>query len=108
MSAETTVGVTANAEAQKLQEEIRKTSPEIDFGGKRGNIEFDYAKQTIKSRDKETKIEIDANGVYRIKDLGLRFPDVKSLVRIANITNRFKHQYGSNAAERVKNNLPVV
>jgi hypothetical protein len=35
MSAETTVGVAANAESQKLQEEIRKTSPEIDFGGKR-------------------------------------------------------------------------
>jgi hypothetical protein len=30
------------------------------------------------------------------------------LVRIANITNRFTYQYGSNAAERVKNNLPVV
>ena len=69
ISAATETGIVMTVEAKRIQDEIKKTIPEIDFSGKRGNIEYDYATQTISSRGQKTKVEINESGKYMIKDL---------------------------------------
>ena len=107
ISAGTEAGIAMTVEAKRIQAEIEKTKTSMDFGDIRGDITYDYDSQSITSRGQKTKVEINKSGKYKINGLGLTFPNLKALLWIANISNRFMNEYGANLLQRTANNNPL-
>ena len=73
-------------EVPELQRKIEETKSEVVWQWKRGNIEYNPEKSTIKSRWQEVKIE-EKNGKYFIKWFNYGFTNLKEMLRVANFRN---------------------
>lgn len=76
----------------ELQRKIEETKSDIVWQWKRGNIEYDPEKSTVKSWWQEIKIE-EKNGKYLIKWLDHWFTNLKEMLWIANFRNWTKNKF---------------
>jgi len=76
----------------KIQKLIEGTKDDIVWQWKRGNIEYNPEKSTIKSWNNEVKVE-EKNWKYYLNWLNLAFSNVKELVWIANFRNWAKYKF---------------
>lgn len=76
----------------ELQRKIEETKSDIVWQWKRGNIEYDPEKSTVKSWWQEIKIE-EKNGKYLIKWLDYWFTNLKEMLWIANFRNWTKNKF---------------
>ena len=73
-------------EVSELQREIEETRSDVVWQWKRGNIEYNPEKSTIKSRGQEVKIE-EKNGKYYINWFYYGFTNLKEILWVANFRN---------------------
>ncbi len=73
-------------EVPELQRKIEETRSDVVWQWKRGNIEYNPEKSTIKSRGQEVKIE-EKNGKYYINWFYYGFTNLKEMLWVANFRN---------------------
>lgn len=95
ISTKTTVWLEANRVSVALEDLIKKTNPDSDLSTERGKIVFNYKTNELESWSQRTKILVSKDGKqYKIDGLNMSFVDLKSVLWLANLSNRMIQQTG--------------